>query len=78
MSPRLPVVSGKEMIAALERVGYSVVRQRGSHVRMRHPESVSRRPVTVPLHRQLRRGLIRTLLRDASLTLEEFAHLLGR
>lgn len=76
MSPRLPVVSRKDTIAALERVGYRIARRRGSHVRMRHPEHSSRKPVTVPLHRELRRGLLRAILRDAALSREEFGKLL--
>ena len=42
---KLPVVSGREVIVALQRIGYLVVRQRGSHVRMRHPDDLTRRPV---------------------------------
>ncbi len=45
---RLPVVSGREVIVALERLGYVVVRQRGGHVRMRHPAKTDCHPVTVP------------------------------
>ena len=78
MSPRLPVVSGTEAIAALERTGYQVVRQRGSHVRMRHPDVHLRKPVTVPVHKELRVGLLRAILRDAGLTPEEFSDLLRR
>ena len=78
MSPRLPVVSGKEMIAALERIGYEVVRQRGSHVRMRHPDVQLRHPLTVPVHKELRVGLVRSILRDAGVTAEAFSELLGR
>ncbi|MBM4084384.1 MAG: addiction module toxin, HicA family [Planctomycetes bacterium] len=76
MSPRLPVVSGRQTIAALERIGYRVVRQKGSHVRMRHPDSSVRKPVTVPVHRELRLGLLRAILRDAGLTPEQFFRLL--
>jgi len=78
MSPRLPAVSGREAIAALERIGYRVVRQKGSHVRMRHPEPAVRKPVTIPLHRELRRGLLRTALRDAGLSPAELSDLLNR
>ncbi|TEU19373.1 MAG: type II toxin-antitoxin system HicA family toxin [Anaerolineales bacterium] len=35
MSPKLPVVSGRQVVRALERIGYRVVRQRGSHIRLR-------------------------------------------
>jgi predicted RNA binding protein YcfA (HicA-like mRNA interferase family) len=49
---RLPVTSGRKVVAALERIGYVVVRQRGSHIRMRHPTDSRRRPVTVPDHQR--------------------------
>ena len=75
MSAHLPVVSGKEAIAALEKLGYRVVRQKGSHVRMRHTDAPARKPLTVPLHRELRPGLLRAVLRDAAITPAEFSRL---
>ncbi len=65
----LPVVSGAQLIRALERLGWDVVRQRGSHVRLRHPER--RTFLVVPLHRELKRGTLRGILRDADLTVDE-------
>ena len=73
--PKLPVVSGDRAIRAFERVGYRVVRQRGSHVRLHHVSDPARQPLTIPRHRELGRGLLRKLLRDANLTLEEFLHI---
>ncbi len=73
---RLPVVSGREVIVALERLGYVVVRQRGSHVRMRHPTKTDCHPVTVPEHRTLKTGTPRAILRDANLSLDRFRELL--
>ena len=78
MTARLPTVSGEQTIAALRRFGYGVVRQKGSHVRMRHPDARSHKPLTIPLHRELRAGLLRTILRDAALTPDEFGDLLHR
>ncbi|MGH7300538.1 MAG: type II toxin-antitoxin system HicA family toxin [Candidatus Rokuibacteriota bacterium] len=51
------------------RVGYEVVRQRGSHVRLRHPSD--------PACRVLKPGLLRALLRDAQIEVEEFRQLLS-
>lgn len=76
MSARLPSISGHEVIAALRRIGYEVVRQRGSHVRMRHPEDGARLPLTVPLHDSVKPGLLRKLLRDAGITVAEFVRLM--
>jgi predicted RNA binding protein YcfA (HicA-like mRNA interferase family) len=66
---RLPRVSGDEAIRAFGRFGYRTVRQSGSHVRMK---CEGRQPLTVPRHKELKRGTLRTLIRDAGLTVEEF------
>lgn len=68
----LPVVSGEQTIAALERIGY----ERGSHVRLRHGADPARQPVTVPLHRELKSGTLRAIIRDAGLTVDQFRSLL--
>lgn len=74
----LPVVSGRETVRVLQRVGYEVVRQRGSHMRLRHSTDAAREPVTVPDHRELKAGTLRAILRDAALSVDEFTALLGR
>ena len=71
--PPLPVISGRDCVVALRQVGYEVVRQRGSHVRM---ACGGRGPVTVPLHKTLDRGTLRSIIRAASLSVEEFLALL--
>lgn len=76
MSGVLPVISGGEAVSAFQKIGYQVVRQRGSHIRMRHPDNPSRKPLTVPAHKTLKAGLLRKLIRDANLTVEEFSSLL--
>jgi predicted RNA binding protein YcfA (HicA-like mRNA interferase family) len=76
MSPPLPVVSGDQAIRAFQRIGYDCVRQRGDHMRLRHMEGGRRQPLSVPRHRELRPGLLRRLISDAGLTVEEFIALL--
>ncbi len=76
MSPPLPVVSGREAIAAFEKLGYGITRQRGSHVRLIHPSRRECRPLTIPLHKELDRGLLRALIRTAGITSDEFTFLL--
>ena len=76
MNPKLPVVSGQKVVRALERIGDHVVRQRGSHIRLRDETEPSHLPVTVPDHRTVKPGLLRKILRDADLTTEEFIALL--
>jgi predicted RNA binding protein YcfA (HicA-like mRNA interferase family) len=65
------------VVGALKRLGFEVVRRRGSHVRLRHSDG---RVVTVPLHagRSLGRGLLRKILRDAEVTLDGLLGELGR
>jgi predicted RNA binding protein YcfA (HicA-like mRNA interferase family) len=78
MNPKLPVVSGRQAIRVLERVGYEVVRQRGSHIRLRDESDPEHLPVTVPDHKNLKPGLLRKIVRDANLTVDEFVDLLKR
>jgi predicted RNA binding protein YcfA (HicA-like mRNA interferase family) len=72
----LPVVSGRATASALCKIGYEVVRQRGSHMRLKHPTDKARLPVTVPDHKELKPGTLRSILRDAALTIEQFRELL--
>lgn len=75
MTPKLPVVSGMDCIRALEKVGYVVVRKKGSHVRLKDKNG-KLSPVTVPDHKELRLGLLKKILNDAGLIVEDFIRLL--
>jgi predicted RNA binding protein YcfA (HicA-like mRNA interferase family) len=74
VSERLPVLSGERLVKALERAGWQTVRQRGSHVRMKHPDR--RVSLTVPLHRELKRGTLSGILTDAGLDTDALRRLL--
>ena len=74
--PPLPVVSGRECIAALEKVGFAFARQRGSHIYLRRNHPPPARTICVPEHRTLDRGTVRAIIRDAGLTVDEFIELL--
>jgi predicted RNA binding protein YcfA (HicA-like mRNA interferase family) len=76
MSPQLPVISGRKAVEAFKTIGYKVVRQRGSHIRLRDETNPNHPPLTIPDHKELKLGLLRKLIRDASLTVEEFQKLL--
>jgi predicted RNA binding protein YcfA (HicA-like mRNA interferase family) len=76
VSPKLPVVSAREAVRVFERLGYKVVRQRGSHMRLLHRKDPARQPLTIPDHPTLKPGLLRKLIRDAQLDVEEFRRLL--
>ncbi|MGK7927055.1 MAG: type II toxin-antitoxin system HicA family toxin [Spirulina sp.] len=71
-----PAVTGDCIIKALRKVGFEKVRQKGSHVRLKHEDG---RVVTVPIHagKTIGVGLLAKILRDAELTREEFMNLLG-
>lgn len=71
----LPVLSGAQAVAAFHKIGYQVDRQRGSHIILRHSRPPYRR-LSVPNHRELAKGTLRTLIREVGLTLEEFIALL--
>ena len=72
---RLPRVKGKEMVRARERAGFLIQRTRGSHLFLQHTDG---RATAVPVHtgETLGPGLIRAILRDLDMTLEELAELL--
>ncbi len=70
---RLPVCSGFDAVKAFGKIGYAVDHQTGSHIILRHS---SGRRLTVPNHRELAKGTLRALIREAGLTKEQFAELL--
>lgn len=72
---RLPCVSGREVVKALEKVGYAIDHQRGSHITLRHVDPPNRR-ITVPDHREVAKGTLRAIIRQAGLTPDEFKGLL--
>jgi predicted RNA binding protein YcfA (HicA-like mRNA interferase family) len=71
MSPKLPVITGEELIRVLRKFGYEVVRQKGSHVRLRNESQPQRLPFTVPLHKEIAPGTLKSILGDASISVEE-------
>jgi len=78
MSERLPVISGKDFIKFLERIGFVLVRINGSHHRMKHPDG---RVTTVPVHRNndLPKGLLRKIIReDLKLEQHDFNKIFAR
>ncbi len=71
---KLPRVSGRECVKALERAGFYVRRREGSHIILRRDKPFGQ--VTVPDHRELDRGTLRAIIRSAGLTVNEFVGLL--
>jgi len=72
---RLPVLSGRELVKALHKIGYEFDHQRGSHMVLRQTEPPHRR-LTIPDHDEIAKGTLRALLRQAGLTVEELRALL--
>jgi predicted RNA binding protein YcfA (HicA-like mRNA interferase family) len=71
---KLPRVSGEQVVAALQRIGFRVRRQHGSHIIMRRDEPFAQ--TVVPAHRELDRGTLRAILRQINLSVEDFIRLL--
>jgi predicted RNA binding protein YcfA (HicA-like mRNA interferase family) len=71
--PRLPRISGAKAIRTLERLGFTQVRQRGSHVVLKRAGPKSVTGCVVPLHVELATGTLRGILKQAGVTPEEFA-----
>ena len=72
----LPVITGRKAIKALCRAGFRVVRQRGNHVRLEKIIEGKVIKLTVPLHKSLKKGTLRRIIKDAGLTVQEFNRLL--
>ena len=68
--PNLPALSGKEVVQTFENLGWVVARQSGSHIIMtKEGEIVT---LSVPNHREVAKGTLRSLIRSANLTVDEF------
>jgi len=72
---KLPVISGSDAVKAFRKIGYEFDEQHGSHIILRHASPPYRR-LSVPNHKELAKGTLRTLIREAGLTVEEFVGLL--
>jgi predicted RNA binding protein YcfA (HicA-like mRNA interferase family) len=72
---RLPVVSGRDAVKALRKIGYELDHQTGSHMILRRSTPPYRR-LTIPDHKELAKGTLRAVIREAGLTVDEFAALL--
>jgi predicted RNA binding protein YcfA (HicA-like mRNA interferase family) len=66
----LPQISGRQLVAALVKVGYVVDRQRGSHIVLRQLAAPHRR-LTVPDHKEIAKGTLRAIIKQTGLTVAE-------
>jgi len=67
--PELPPISGRQAIKAFEALGFSVVRQKGSHIVLRRCEKGG----VIPLHQELALGTLRNAIKQAGITVETFS-----
>ena len=66
---KLPLLSGRQVVKALERIGFVEVHRKGSHVKMKHADG---RMIVFPFHDEIDRFTLKGALRDAEVSLEEF------
>ncbi|BAW97159.1 hypothetical protein NIES970_21050 [[Synechococcus] sp. NIES-970] len=73
----LPTVNAQQIIKILQKLGFEITRQKGSHIRLKHGDG---RVVTVPVHsgKNLGKGLLLKILRDVQISKEEFVQLLQK
>lgn len=71
---KLPQVSGPDVVRALQKVGFTMRRQHGSHMILRRDDPFAQ--TVVPNHRQIDRGTLRAILRQVGITAEDFVDLL--
>ncbi|PYP88094.1 MAG: hypothetical protein DMF61_08335 [Blastocatellia bacterium AA13] len=68
--PILPSLSGRDVVVIFEAFGWSVARRRGSHIIMtKEQENIT---LSIPDHREVSKGTLRSLIRSANLTVDEF------
>ena len=76
MDEKIPALNSKDVIKALKRANFYVHHQTGSHLSMRHEMDKDKR-VVIPIHkRDLKKGTLRNILRQAGLTVDNFLKLL--
>jgi predicted RNA binding protein YcfA (HicA-like mRNA interferase family) len=68
--PALPVLSGRKVVRAFENLGWQVARQRGSHIIMVKDGEMA--TLSIPDHKEVARGTLRSLIRTAGITVEAF------
>lgn len=72
---KLPVLAGKELCKILKKIGYFIDHQTGSHIILRN-ENPPHRRLTVPNHKEIAKGTLRSVIRQAGLTVKGFKELM--
>ena len=74
--PKLPVLSGKDIIKVLSKIGFEHVRTKGSHAILNKQTEKGKVTVPVPLHKELAKGTLKSIMKQAELSLEDLLNLL--
>jgi len=72
---KLPVISGKDAVKTLNKIGYEFDHQKGSHIILRQVFSPFRR-LTIPNHKEIARGTLKSIIKQAGLSIDEFIKLI--
>lgn len=75
---KLPVLSGRDVIAALSKTGFSVARQKGSHVILVKVTNGKKKSVVVPNHKEIDKGTLLEIVRQSGISKEEFIELIDK
>ena len=67
MGQKVPVISGKQIIKALSKLGYSIVKQRGSHIKLQKKTPAGTHSITVPQHDEIAKGTLIDILNKVSM-----------
>ena len=74
--PKLPRLSGKDLIKVLEKIGYVHLRTRGSHAIMKRQTAQGSKTIPVPLHKELAKGTLKSIMNQADITLQDLFNLI--
>jgi predicted RNA binding protein YcfA (HicA-like mRNA interferase family) len=66
---KIPLLSGREVLSALKRMGFKEIHRKGSHVKMKHPDG---RKIIFPFHDEVDRYTLKGALKDAEINIEDF------
>lgn len=75
--PKLPIISGADLVKFFAKIGYNIDHQTGSHIILRH-KILPHRRLTIPNHKEIAKGTLRAIIRQAGLSRDEFFELLSK
>ena len=74
--PKLPALSGNEVVKVLSKIGFRHIRTRGSHAILKKQTDLGSKTIPVPLHRELAKGTLKSIMNQAGLTLQDLLNLI--